>query len=81
MPGFGRVVRDIQRSMVPAGLLPEGSASLGLLPNEMLGMDAEPGEDKAPLKSNKPLQKKTRGAGTAIQCASDLHKTAIRVWY
>src|SRR5882762_9551126 len=76
MPDFGPAVRDIQRSMVPAGLLPEDSTSLGSLPTEMLGMDAEPSADKAPPRPSKPLQKKARGAGTAIQSASDLHRTA-----
>src|SRR5438309_11816847 len=76
MPDFGRVVRDIQRLTAPAGLLPEDSTSLGSLPNEMLGMDAEPRADKAPPKPGKPLQKKIREGEIAIQSASDLHRTA-----
>jgi hypothetical protein len=60
--------------MVPTGLLPEDSTRLGSPQNEMLGMGAKPSPDKALTTPSKPLQKKTRGAWTAIQSASDLHK-------
>src|ERR1035437_3142258 len=71
-PNSGRTSRDIQRSMVPAGLLFGDSRSLELPPGGKLGTRVESTAGTAPQKPSKPMLRKTSGAGSAIKSPSDL---------